>query len=116
MRPALDAAWRQVAAFTAGPAPLYPGAVLLYGHRDTVLLCRATGYARRYADGAKTLLPLADQRPMRTDTIFDLASLTKLFTAIVVMQQVEAGRVELDAPVTRYLSEFAAGTSPFASS
>ena len=53
---------------------------------------------------------------MRTDTIFDLASLTKLFTAIMVMQQVEAGRVELDAPVTRYLSEFAAGTSPFASS
>ena len=53
--------------------------------------------------------PAADQRPTRTDTIFDLASLTKLFTAIVVMQQVEAGRVELDAPVTRYLSEFAAG-------
>ena len=109
MRPALDAAWHQVAAYTAGPAPLYPGAVLLYGHRDTVLLCRATGSARRYADGARTRLSAADQQPTRTDTIFDLASLTKLFTAIVVMQQVEAGRVELEAPVTRYLSEFAAG-------
>ena len=108
MRPWLDAAWHRIAAVRAGPAPLYPGAVLLYGHRDTILLCRATGYARRYADGTKTLLPHADQQPTRTDTIFDLASVTKLFTAIAVMQQVEAGRVALDAPVTRYLPEFAA--------
>ena len=108
MRPGLDAAWQRVAGYAAGPAPLYPGAVLLYGHRDTVLMCRAAGYARRYADDARTLLPAADQRPTGTDTIFDLASLTKLFTSIVVMQQVAAGRVGLDASVTYYLPEFAA--------
>ena len=108
MRPWLDAAWQRIEAHAAGPTSLYPGAVLLYGHRDTVLLHRATGYARRYADGTKTLLPQDHQRPTRTDTIFDLASLTKLFTAIAVMQQVEAGRVNLAAPVTHYLPEFAA--------
>ena len=44
---------------------------------------------------------------MRRDTIFDLASVTKTFTTIAVMQQVEAGRVELDEPVATYLPAFA---------
>ena len=38
---------------------------------------------------------------MRTDTIFDMASVSKLFTSIAVMQQVEAGRVDIDEPVAR---------------
>ena len=42
-------------------------------------------------------------RPVDTGTPFLLASITKTFTAIAVMQQVEQGRLELDAPVTRYL-------------
>lgn len=104
--PTLDRAWHTIQAYAAGPAPLYPGAVLFYGHRDTVLLHQATGYSRRYADAAGTLLPPDQQRAARPDTIFDLASLTKLFTAIAVMQQVEAGVIGLDAPVTRYLPEF----------
>ena len=44
---------------------------------------------------------------MRRDTIFDLASVTKTFTTIAVMQQVEAGRVDLDEPVATYLPAFA---------
>ena len=44
---------------------------------------------------------------MRRDTIFDLASVTKTFTTIAVMQQVEAGRVDLDEPVATYLPDFA---------
>jgi CubicO group peptidase (beta-lactamase class C family) len=104
---ALEAAWRAVA---AGTGPLFPGAVLLHGHEDTVLLHRSTGYASRYADGARTLLPADQQQPARPDTIFDLASLTKLFTAIAIMQQVEAGQVDLDAPVSDFLPEFAAPT------
>ena len=41
--------------------------------------------------------------------------MSKLFTSIVVMQQVEAGRVELDAPVARYLPEFSehSAASPY---
>jgi CubicO group peptidase (beta-lactamase class C family) len=105
----LEAAWHEVAAYASGTAALYPGAVLLYGQRDAVLFCRATGHARRYADATHTLLSQDQQRPTRTDTIFDLASLTKLFTAILVVQQVEAGQVDLAAPVTHYLTEFAAG-------
>lgn len=39
-------------------------------------------------------------------TPFFIGSLTKSFTALAVMQLVEAGKVELDAPVQRYLPWF----------
>jgi CubicO group peptidase (beta-lactamase class C family) len=105
----LDAAWRAIEGYTEPQAtgrPLYPGAVLSYGHHGRVVLTRATGYSRLYADGSGTPLPESDRIATRTDTIYDLASVSKLFTSIVVMQQVEAGRVDLDAPVARYLPEF----------
>jgi len=44
---------------------------------------------------------------MTPDTIFDLASLTKPFTAACVMHLVEHGQVRLNDPVARYLPEFA---------
>lgn len=39
-------------------------------------------------------------------TTFIICSLTKSFTALAVMQLVEAGRIDLDAPVQRYLPWF----------
>lgn len=44
--------------------------------------------------------------PLTADSIFDLASLTKLFTGLLVMQLHEAGRLSLTAPVTRYAPQF----------
>lgn len=40
------------------------------------------------------------------DSIFDIASITKLFTVIAVLRAVEANRIKLDAPVSTYLPEF----------
>lgn len=45
-------------------------------------------------------------RPVTPQTPFVLASTTKSFTALAVMQLVEAGKVDLDAPVQRYLPWF----------
>jgi CubicO group peptidase (beta-lactamase class C family) len=45
-------------------------------------------------------------RPVTAETLFHMASITKPFVATAVMQLVERGKVELDAPVTRYLSYF----------
>ena len=114
----LESAWRSVVGFTEPQAtglPLYPGGVLTYAHQGRVVMTRATGYSRLYGDATGTPLPEAERIRTRTDTIYDVASVSKLFTSIVVMQQVEAGRVELDAPVVRYLPEFAehSPTSPF---
>ncbi|HEU5097917.1 MAG TPA: serine hydrolase domain-containing protein [Roseiflexaceae bacterium] len=45
-------------------------------------------------------------RPVTPQTPFILASVSKSFTALAIMQLVEAGKVELDAPVQRYLPWF----------
>lgn len=89
-------------------SPLIPGAVGILAVGDEVLATHVTGFAALYDDSA-ALLPVHARVPMRTDTVFDVASLTKLFTATVAMQQVEAGLLDLDAPVANYLPVFAAG-------
>ncbi len=44
--------------------------------------------------------------PITADTVFRVGSVSKLFTDIAVMQQVEQGKLDLDAPVTKYLPDF----------
>lgn len=44
--------------------------------------------------------------PATADTVFRVGSVSKLFTDIAVMKLVEAGRLDLDAPVTKYLPDF----------
>ena len=105
----IDAALAQVDAWTRpnGTAkPLYAGAVTLLGH-DGMVTKTATGMALKYADGNGAKLPADQQIPMRTDTIFDMASVSKLFTSIVVLQLVEKGKVGLDTPIATYVPEFA---------
>ncbi|SCF11475.1 CubicO group peptidase, beta-lactamase class C family [Micromonospora purpureochromogenes] len=95
--------------------PAYAGAVVLAAKDGVVVQHAAVGTAVRYAAVGPppglvgVELPADQQIPMRPDTVFDLASVSKLFTTIVTMQQVERGRVDLDAPVARYVPEFAAG-------
>jgi len=43
--------------------------------------------------------------PVQADTVFEAASMTKPLFAYLVMQQVQAGRLDLDIPVMRYLPE-----------
>ena len=45
-------------------------------------------------------------RPVTPRTPFIIGSLSKSFTAMAIMQLVESGKVELDAPVQRYLPWF----------
>ncbi|MFG3346018.1 serine hydrolase [Streptomyces sp. NPDC048018] len=94
--------------------PWYAGAVLLAGRGDTVALHRPIGMAVRYAaydEKTDTGVELpADRRiPMREDTVFDLASVSKLFTSILAVQQIERGTVALEERVTAYLPEFGGG-------
>ena len=92
----------------ANGRPMYAGAVVLAAHDGTVVAHEAVGDALRYADGQGTELPADEQVPMRRDSIFDLASVSKLFTSIAVLQQVERGRLDLDATVASYIPAFAA--------
>ncbi|WP_299536035.1 serine hydrolase [uncultured Streptomyces sp.] len=94
--------------------PWYAGAVLLAGRGGTVALHRPIGSAVRYsAYDEKTdtgvELPTDQQVPMAEDTVFDLASVSKLFTSLLAVQQIERGRLGLEATVASYLPEFAGG-------
>jgi CubicO group peptidase (beta-lactamase class C family) len=52
-------------------------------------------------------LPAPEPRPLRGDDLFDVASLTKVMaTTSVVVQLVAEGRLELEAPVARWLPSF----------
>ena len=48
----------------------------------------------------------AAKRPATADTVYRVGSVSKLFTDIGVMRLVEEGKLDLDAPVTRYLPDF----------
>lgn len=94
--------------------PWYAGAVLLAGRGGTVALHRPIGMAVRYAgydEKTDTGIELSPDRqiPMAEDTVFDLASVSKLFTSILAVQQIERGALELEAKVTAYLPEFGGG-------
>lgn len=52
-----------------------------------------------------------DTRVFEPDTIFGIASITKLFTAIAILKLVEDGRIRLDQPVGEILEEF--NTPPY---
>jgi CubicO group peptidase (beta-lactamase class C family) len=85
--------------------PTYAGAtalVMINGRVDSHV---AVGHALRYGAGPVELSE-ARRVPMYRDSIFDLASLTKVYAAILVLQQVEKGKLDLAAPVARYLPEF----------
>ncbi len=76
----------------------FPGAVVLAVHRGHVIY--------RGVFGSRSIVPRI--RPMRFNTIFDLASLTKVIaTTPAIMQLVQEGRLQLDAPVAQYWPAFA---------
>ncbi len=46
-----------------------------------------------------------DKRPLNGDTIFEIGSMTKVFTSLVLMDMVQKGEVALTDPVSKYLPE-----------
>jgi CubicO group peptidase (beta-lactamase class C family) len=89
-----------------------PGAVVQVGHGGKVVVRQAYG-SRRLASEPGLDGVLAPPEPMTVDTIFDLASLTKIIvTTTAVLQLYEQGKVQLDDPVQTYLPEFNAGDDP----
>ncbi len=76
-----------------------PGSVAVIGRNGIALRPRAFGYA--------AITP--EKIPMKPDTVFDLASLTKMVaTNTSVMILAEQGKIGLDDRVAKYLPEFAA--------
>ncbi len=83
------------------------GAVIQVMQNGKVLHRKAYGYADLYN---YHLVKLDTPVVMTTDKMFDLASLTKMFsTTFGIMMLVDRGKIKLDAPVKTYLPEFSGG-------
>jgi CubicO group peptidase (beta-lactamase class C family) len=103
----------EVHELTTADRPWAAGAVVVAGRGPVIAVEEAAGWAVRYASYDPTTdtgveLPPEARVPMTVDTPFDLASLTKLFTAVAAMQQLERGTLGIDARVGAYLPDFRA--------
>ena len=85
-----------------------PGAVVLIGHNGKIVFEQAYGNRKLAGEPGLDGKP-SPAEPMTTDTIFDMASLTKvLVTTTAILQLYEQGKLDLDTPVAHYLPEFGA--------
>ena len=80
--------------------------------RDAVAKGVARGIAVTAGNSAGTLLEAAageraEGQPMTPDTVVWIASMTKAVTGVAALQQVEAGRLTLDAPIAEVLPDLA---------
>lgn len=71
------------------------GTVTVVVRDGQVAYQRALGFADRES-----------RTPMQLDTVFRLASITKPIVSLAALRLAEAGKLDLDAPITRYLPEF----------
>ena len=94
---------------TGRPHPAYPGAVALVLREGEVVAHEAVGHALRYADATGSELATDAQVPMSPDTLFDVASLTKLFTTTVLMALSDEDALTLDSPIHPWLPTFSVG-------
>ncbi len=93
-----DTAWTPLAHYLEESVArrAFPGAVVAVGRHDTVLYIHAFGR-----------LDYEHAAPVTTRTVWDLASLTKVVgLTTAMMQLVEEGKVDLDAPAARYVPAF----------
>jgi CubicO group peptidase (beta-lactamase class C family) len=72
-----------------------PGLSIIVIQNGEVLSARGFGYA-----------DVEHRIPATPDTLYHIASVTKTFTAILVLQLVEQGKLDLDEPVSRYSEDF----------
>ncbi|UFU00214.1 serine hydrolase [Radiobacillus kanasensis] len=82
-----------------------PGAVTFVARRGHIVQHEAYGDAVLYKNdqGEK----IEDPIKMKKDTIFDVASLSKIFTSLAAMELYEQGKFELDDSVSEYIPEYA---------
>jgi len=75
-----------------------PGAAILVAKGDRVLF-----------RGARGLANLESRTPLRPDSVFRIGSVTKQFAAAGLLKLVEAGKVKLDDPLSKFLPDYPGG-------
>jgi CubicO group peptidase (beta-lactamase class C family) len=83
-----------------------PGGVVHVRHRGVPIMLAAYGSSQKYETPSRVAATPISAAP---DTLYDFASITKLFTTTAIMRLVEQGALALDVPVAHWLPDFAAG-------
>lgn len=78
-----------------------PGVAVLVAHKGQVVFRQAYGYA-----------DLELRVPMRPEHVFRIASITKQFTAVAILQLAQAGKLSLDDDITKHVPEYPAHGRP----
>lgn len=73
-----------------------PGSIIAIAKHGKIVYEKAFGYKN-----------VEKQEKIDGNTVFGLASLTKSFTCVAIMQLAEKGKLNIDAPVIQYLPKFA---------
>lgn len=81
--------------------PRLPGLSVGIVHQDRILFCKGYGYAN-----------LARQVRANETTCYRIASFSKIFTTVALLQLVEQGKLDLDVPVQEYLPWFTSPADP----
>src|ERR1041384_1733047 len=110
-----------VAVFAQGPAPLSPekrtkleAAISSFMSRQNIpalSVAIAQGNEIRFV-GAYGIADLENFVPTKSSTVFRIASTTKPLTAVAAMQLFERGKLDLDAPVQKYVPSFPTKSFP----
>lgn len=89
----LARAWRQIDAYVRQQMAEWrtPGLALAVTNREGLLHVAVFGYA-----------DLKARRPVTPETLFQIGSISKSFTAIALLQLQEEGKLDLHAPLTKY--------------
>lgn len=74
-----------------------PGAVIAVARKGRLVMFDAVGWR-----------DVERKQPMQTDSVLRFYSMTKAVTSVAAMMLVEEGKLELDAPVSKYLPELKA--------
>jgi CubicO group peptidase (beta-lactamase class C family) len=83
---------------TSESKPGEPGGVVLIAQKDRIIYQKAFGTAN-----------LELNVPMRKEMVFNIASITKQFTAVAVLQLMEQGKLSLEDEITKYLPDYPTG-------
>jgi D-alanyl-D-alanine carboxypeptidase len=75
-----------------------PGAAVLVAHGDEILFRGARGMANIQA-----------RTPLTADDMFEIGSITKQFSAAGLLKLVEAGKVSLDDPLSKFVKDYPNG-------
>lgn len=76
-------------------AEIAPGCVVLVAKKGTIIYKKAFGSSN-----------IIQHKPMRSDMVFRIGSITKQFTALAILQLVEQGKIALNDSLQKYVKDF----------